>query len=186
MKKDVQDSKKQAKELEELKRVDEELWREIVLLARSLADRQKAEKKLNEFGETHRVKTLGEYILGLRELTMRLQQLRLEGQVEYLRDVLKTPPVEMPKSMDEVLARRILLLVASNEQTETETYISDRVIAAVLKADLGDVQRELLILGVNELLDLDASVAPSFGARITDAGRAKSGWLKTTPKPTAQ
>jgi hypothetical protein len=168
--------------LEELQRIDQELWSEIFMLATSLANRRKAKDKLSKFSNAPSVKTVGEYILRLRELIERLQQMRLEGKVEKLREVLNKPPVEMPESLDEVLAQRIIRLLAASEHARKETLSSDLDIATFLKADLKNVQQELVILHVNGLIEMEADLLPYFSARITDDGRAKARLIEATPK----
>jgi uncharacterized protein (TIGR02391 family) len=86
------------------------------------------------------------------------------------------------KSAKETLRDQMLLLVAAHEDAGSATYLSDQAIADQLNIDLREVQKQLLILEDNGLLNLSKAMGPSYGARLEAAGLAKVEVLQEAAK----
>jgi hypothetical protein len=87
-----------------------------------------------------------------------------------------------PRIVGKPLQDRIVLLVAAYEDIGTGMYLSDLIIASMLHTRLEKIQKHLLILEDNGLLDLSKAVGPSYGVRLTAAGLAKAARLKIAHK----
>ena len=62
------------------------------------------------------------------------------------------------------------LLQLVEKHDATGTYLDDTIIAADLGMPLDDVQRQMVILENQQLLELAKAFGPSYGARLTASG----------------
>ena len=64
----------------------------------------------------------------------------------------------------------IMRRVKEHDDAETATYMEDTALAAALNVPLLDIQRQIQILESNALLDVAASMGPSYAVRLTPRG----------------
>jgi Mn-dependent DtxR family transcriptional regulator len=60
--------------------------------------------------------------------------------------------------------------VGKHEATGSSTYMEDKELARVIEVSLADVQRQIRILESNGLLDVAATMGPSYAVRLTPQG----------------
>ena len=75
------------------------------------------------------------------------------------------------KLMDpNTLRREIVRRVGEHEATGSSTYVPDKDLANTIGVPLVDVQRQIRILESNGLLDVAATMGPSYSVRLTPQG----------------
>jgi Mn-dependent DtxR family transcriptional regulator len=68
------------------------------------------------------------------------------------------------------LRAEIIRLAGEHEETGSNSYLEDKILAEALSVALEDVQRQIRILESNGLLDVVATFGPTYAARLTPQG----------------
>lgn len=87
------------------------------------------------------------------------------------------PPVKNPKAD---LRNEILLLIADHEDTGSNEFLDDKIIAERFKVDVREIHKHLLILEEQGQLKLSKAMGPSYGARLTTKGLLSVESLRTS------